>query len=48
METDDLVNSPATFKICVESLQSAGSMKLLPGLFLADLQFLAGRLSHLF
>ena len=47
VETDDLVNSPAMFKICVKSLQSA-RMKLLPGLFLADLQFLAGGFGHLF
>ena len=47
VETDDLVNSPAMFKFRVKSLQSA-RMKLLPGLFLTDLQFLAGRLSHLF
>ena len=44
VEADDLVNSPTMRMI----IQPDGSVKLLPGLFLADLQFLAGGFGHLF
>ena len=44
VEADDLVNSPTMRMI----IQLDGSVKLLPGLFLADLQFLAGGFRHLF